>query len=361
MPKLKKKPCLKKWQIRLIVIGSILLLSALGAGLYFYNLPAYSHTVVLEDRIKTVKNNSADPAVALQEANVVLGEHDRMESKMTERGLTITVTRAWNLTVTVGEETCSTYSFGETVGAVLDRLQIENWENRRLSHSADTAVYDGMEIMVDHVETVTESFVLDSQYGTRYCYDPTMEEGKEELLFYGIPGTKETFTEAVYINGHLEGRTVTESVPLTEPVSQIVAIGTGEKLGEKRQYPLVGDDILVTADHKCLFYSSVDVFQATGYSSWIDDVGDITACGTKARVGAVAVDPKVIPYFTKMYIVSKDGVYDYGEASAEDCGGAIKGKIIDLFFNTESECWQFGRRDILVYFLTEGQVGEPAV
>ena len=97
----------------------------------------------------------------------------------------------------------------------------------------------------------------------------------------------------------------------------------------------------------------MEIFEATGYSSWIDDVGDITACGTKARVGAVAVDPKVIPYFTKMYIVSQDRVYDYGEASAEDCGGAIKGKIIDLFFDTEAECWQFGRRDIEVYFLTD--------
>ena len=64
----------------------------------------------------------------------------------------------------------------------------------------------------------------------------------------------------------------------------------------------------------------------------------------------------LIPYFTKMYIISEDGVYDYGEASAEDCGSAIKNKTIDLFFNTEAECWQFGRRNIKVYFLTEEPV-----
>ena len=54
-----------------------------------------------------------------------------------------------------------------------------------------------------------------------------------------------------------------------------------------------------------------------------------------------------------MYIVSEDGEFDYGIASADDCGGAVKGKIIDLFFDSLEECYAFGRRDITVYFLSE--------
>ena len=80
-------------------------------------------------------------------------------------------------------------------------------------------------------------------------------------------------------------------------------------------------------------------------------MGYITATGTKARVGAIAVDPKVIPYGTKMFIVTEDGQYVYGEATAEDCGGLIKGNRIDLFFDTVEECYAFGARMCQVYFL----------
>lgn len=77
----------------------------------------------------------------------------------------------------------------------------------------------------------------------------------------------------------------------------------------------------------------------------------MTALGTTARYGAIAVDPSVIPYGTQMYIVSDDGVYIYGYAVAEDCGGAIRGNMIDLYFDTVAECFEFGRRACTVYIL----------
>lgn len=46
-----------------------------------------------------------------------------------------------------------------------------------------------------------------------------------------------------------------------------------------------------------------------------------------------------------------DGSFVYGCATAEDTGGAIKGNIIDLYFDTEDECWNFGRRAVNVYIL----------
>lgn len=65
----------------------------------------------------------------------------------------------------------------------------------------------------------------------------------------------------------------------------------------------------------------------------------ITATGTKAMQGrTIAVDPKKIPYGTKIQI---DGV---GVRIAEDCGGAIKGNRIDLYFNTHQEALRWGRQ-----------------
>ena len=77
----------------------------------------------------------------------------------------------------------------------------------------------------------------------------------------------------------------------------------------------------------------------------------ITATGTIARVGAIAVDPRIIPYGTRMFIVSDDGEYIYGIATAEDCGKSIKGMRIDLYFDSVAECNTFGIRDCTVYFL----------
>ena len=33
------------------------------------------------------------------------------------------------------------------------------------------------------------------------------------------------------------------------------------------------------------------------------------------------------------------------------CGGGIRGNMIDLYFNTVAECYEFGRRSCTVYIL----------
>lgn len=79
--------------------------------------------------------------------------------------------------------------------------------------------------------------------------------------------------------------------------------------------------------------------------------GAVTALGTKLRPGVVAVDRRVIPLGTKLYIESMDSWPDYGFAVAEDTGGAIKGNKIDLFFKDTDTVWKFGRRKVKVYVL----------
>lgn len=71
----------------------------------------------------------------------------------------------------------------------------------------------------------------------------------------------------------------------------------------------------------------------------------ITAIGLRARKGIVAVDPRVIPLGTKLYIPG------YGEALAADTGGWIKGNRIDLCFETMPECYRYGRRKIKIYLV----------
>ena len=81
--------------------------------------------------------------------------------------------------------------------------------------------------------------------------------------------------------------------------------------------------------------------EATAYTDDIASQGKWigqTATGMKPQVGVVAVDPKIIPLGTKLYVEG------YGEAIAGDTGGAIKGNRIDLFMATRGQAMKYGRR-----------------
>ena len=85
--------------------------------------------------------------------------------------------------------------------------------------------------------------------------------------------------------------------------------------------------------------------EATAYLPTDGGGSGITASGMRAQRGVVAVDTKVIPLGTRLYIPG------YGEAIAADTGGAIRGHKIDLCMESYGEAIQFGRRMVKVYVL----------
>ena len=95
---------------------------------------------------------------------------------------------------------------------------------------------------------------------------------------------------------------------------------------------------------------TVQKFTATAYThvavpgvADINGTGDgITRSGLPVSEGLIAVDPRVIPLGTKVWV---DG---YGVLLAADTGGAIKGKRIDIFFDSRQEAMNFGRQDVTV-------------
>ena len=88
----------------------------------------------------------------------------------------------------------------------------------------------------------------------------------------------------------------------------------------------------------------VMIFEATAYCY----TGNRTATGTWPSRGTIAVDPTIIPLGTRLYVEG------YGEGIAEDTGGAIQGHRIDLYMESEDECWDWGRRTVEVRIVEEG-------
>ena len=87
--------------------------------------------------------------------------------------------------------------------------------------------------------------------------------------------------------------------------------------------------------------------EATAYSSMDPGMSLYTATGKFLRRGIISVDPSFIPLGTHVYIPG------YGEATADDMGGDIRGNRIDVAFDTHEEAMAFGRQSIDIYILEE--------
>jgi 3D (Asp-Asp-Asp) domain-containing protein len=105
----------------------------------------------------------------------------------------------------------------------------------------------------------------------------------------------------------------------------------------------------IEVDQLNVRYHTVFEAEATAYSNAQPALSDYTSTGLFVRKGIVAVDPKIIPYGTHLYIEG------YGYAVAGDTGSAIRnqGHIhIDLAFPTVAEALQYGRRyNVKIYVL----------
>ena len=116
---------------------------------------------------------------------------------------------------------------------------------------------------------------------------------------------------------------------IAEPVNEIVRQGVAQSI--------------LTPDGYVKYKKKISG-EATAYT-WGGGATGHTSIGLWPKRGIVAVDPRVIPYYTKLYIPG------YGMAIAGDTGGAIVGTRIDLFMDSLHECYQWGRRDVEIYIL----------
>ena len=187
---------------------------------------------------------------------------------------------------------------------------------------------------------------------TVYCYCDALPEGVEQVMTEGRDGELLCTALVTYTDGEEVSRQRLSQRVTVNPVTEVVAVGTGlQAAGSHTPEVVIQDGTITLPTGEKLTYRDTMQVRATSYTHTDAGCDTITATGTTVRIGTVAVDPRYIPYGTRMFIVSNDGSYLYGISVAEDCGGAIKEDRIDLYFPTTAECFQFGFRDCTVYFL----------
>ena len=206
--------------------------------------------------------------------------------------------------------------------------------------------------------------VTDNTDGTDITTGPAVDQGDEttvqaievKAVCDGMSRIKVSWTKAKGSSGYDLYRSTKQGSQGTKIYTAFKAnktkyLDTGASINKKYYYTVkprkpvdvdeflwtrgVSDGVRNTLDYKSTF--KVKAYAYTG--------GGHTASGKPAQVGRIAVDPNVIKLGTWLYIEG------YGLAQACDTGGAIKGKTVDLYMNSEWACSQWGVRYPKVYIL----------
>ena len=181
----------------------------------------------------------------------------------------------------------------------------------------------------------------------------TGSEGDKEVTTEKTTETvKEQVTEQITEN-------VTEQEVITAPeTTEVQTQQSAPVIREPGQYTFeelgfsqisdieIPDEILFDENGVPLNYTKKLTGVASAYH-----MGHTTSTGTSVHPGVVAVNPNIIPYGSKMYIVTDDG-WVYGYSSAEDTGGFIywdNAPIADLYVNSVDFAYQWGRRSVTIY------------
>lgn len=192
------------------------------------------------------------------------------------------------------------------------------------------------------VQRETYTVVLPAQ--TVYTRDLSLPKDTLRTVEPGEDGELRCTAEVTYRSGVEIERRILSRELLRESRDCIVALGEQKPESE----PKIGSGYIDLPDGTRLTYTRAATLWATAYTG-----RTVTASGKTARPGTVAVDPRSIPYGTRLYIQSSDGSIVYGIAQADDFAGDVgEGRIV-LFFDTEEEREAFGERNCAVYFLGE--------
>ncbi len=330
-------------RVALIISAAFIVATCCG---FAYAAPNVVTISVSDSSPVQIETTDTNVAKILSKQGIILNEGDRINyalSDQIENNAVISIVRATSVNIDYMGERMTFLTCESAVSKILLEAGIIVDGDDLVTPALYEKVYEGDTITVVkndlHTVTVQETVA----HTTVEIENANLAPGERVVVQEGKDGVNEYVYEISYQNGVEVSRQVLRSAILSHPVEEIIEYAPQEEwsLGA----------IPASRPTK---YSKVEVYTATAYDASPADNGiwaGKTSTGMPLVYGVVAVDPRVIPYGTKMYIESVDGQYVYGYAIAGDCGGAIKGKKVDLFFESRSTCYQFGRRAVRIYFL----------
>ncbi len=331
-----KRDTVKQLSSRLIASVLFLLMTttiatAMADNIHIYEISEGSDSV-------EVRTFSTEPADILADAGYDPNDYEILSEALRGNQLIgLRIGKKFPVTVYDDGEKHICETASKTIGQLFLQHGIAISAFDIVSPSVTNLVTEGTEIRITRVNnaTVAEESIIPLEVEKRY--NDQVSYGITRILKAGSTGILERSYDVTYHSGVETARRFVSERVVEEGTPQVIEIGTA--------------GAIVTEDGKVRPYSQIVNVLATAYSTegW---KSKHTFTQTLARVGTVAVDPDVIPLGSELYITSLDGKeWVYGLAVAEDTGSLIQGHRVDLFFDTQEECVNFGVSDALVYIL----------
>jgi uncharacterized protein YabE (DUF348 family) len=311
---------------------------------------AYQVNVKADGSVKTVTVYYGDTvADAVKASGFTPSANDAVtpsvDTKATN-GLNIDISRKFNVTVVADGQTKTAVVTEGSVEKALGQAGVTVGGEDVISADKAAPASEGMKLTVNRVTyqevTKTESIA----YQSKEVNDNTLRKGTKKVQTAGVNGSKAIVMRQKLIDGKVAGTEVVKTTVVKQPVNQVTRVGT-KKIASA--FATVNSDgTLVDQNGNTVNFKKYITGRCSGYTG-----GGRTSTGRAAAVGLVAVNPSVIPYGSKLYICSADGKTVYGYAIAADTGGGLmSGRIVaDLYFNSASQCRQFGVRNMRIYIL----------
>lgn len=296
----------------------------------------------------------------LAELSVTVGA-DQLVSVPTDTvlqdGMTVKLTNAYHVRVLADENTMNLFIGEGTVADALKEANVTLDADDEVSPALDSPLYENLSVTVYRVTYAEHTEEKAIPFAKQTVKSSAMYKGESEVTQAGVNGKKRVTYRDKLVDGVRQSSEAISETVLKEAVPQITAVGTRQKAvavaslrnNGKPISELTPPDSLKIENGAPTQYSKIITGKAAAYTA---SPSAKTASGRTVKPGYIAVNPAQIPYGTKMWIVSTDGIV-YGYAIAADTGGFVKrGKFtVDLFMNSESQCNRWGSRDVVIYVL----------
>lgn len=297
-------------------------------------------TLIIDGYKKNIVTYKSTVGQVLESNNINIGRKDKLTPSINTnlgKNDTITLKRAINVSICIEGKVVNILSSEDSVASMLKAEKIQYDSNDKITPKLDTPLNKNLKVDIVKVDTktLTENFPI--QFKTTVKYDRSLLNTQQKVVQQGKNGTKQITVSVTYENGKEVSREIDNQTIIKKPVDKIIAQGT---------YPYRP----VSRGGRALPYSKIFTSKTTAYWA-VGGVGTTyTASGRRAvrnsdGFSTVAVDPRVIPFGTRIFIQG------YGFAIAADTGTAIKGNRIDVYFNTYDEACDWGAKYVNVYVL----------
>ncbi len=331
----------------LIVLCSFVAVAVIGLGCGAWIMSEEKEvtlSVNSNDKVVRTYTNTVEEFLEEQEVNLddVASVGVALDSKIYD-GQKVSVEVTNNYKVLVDGQTLKISMAAKNVGDVLNEANITLGEHDIVEPKVSAAATTDLVIDIHRVTIEEEIRETELAYSVETQKDSTMFSGEKMVLQRGQAGLQADTYLVTYRDGEYYSEELVNS-EVTEPVTEIVAVGTvvvaslNSDDEDSENESTASNQVAPNG----MSYAKVLTCKATAYH---EPEGSLTKSGTLSRVGAIAVDPSVIPLGTKLYVEG------YGYCVAEDTGGLIKGNRIDVYLDSEEECINWGVKSVTVYIL----------